>query len=148
MLRRYALVLALGLALLLAACSTQPSSSGSEEPDRIVAVSMSDDMRYSPAEFEFLAGQTIRFTVTNVGQARHEFFVGDAIAHEEHAAEMREMAEDPMGHDEPGLVTLDGGQSGMLDYTFEQAGQLFIGCHEPGHYEAGMVADITVHPGP
>jgi uncharacterized cupredoxin-like copper-binding protein len=147
MLRRSALILALGLALLLAACSTQPTSSGSEEPDRSVAVSMSDDMRYSPAEFEFTAGQTIRFTVTNVGQARHEFFVGDAAAHEDHAAEMREMTGDSMAHEEPGLLTLDAGESGTLDYTFAKAGQLFVGCHEPGHYEAGMVADITVHPG-
>jgi uncharacterized cupredoxin-like copper-binding protein len=144
---RLALVLAAGLALLLAACSGQPATSGSADPDRSVDVSMSDDMRYSPDTFEVLAGQTIRFTVTNVGQVRHEFFVGDAAAHEEHAAEMREMTDDSMGHEEPGLLTLDAGESGTLDYTFEQAGQLFIGCHEPGHYEAGMVADITVHPG-
>jgi uncharacterized cupredoxin-like copper-binding protein len=145
--RRLALVLVAGLVLLLAACSAQLATSGSADPDRSVDVSMSDDMRYSPDSFEFFAGQTIRFTVSNVGQLRHEFFVGDVAAHEEHAAEMREMPEDSMGHDEPGLLTLDAGESGTLDYTFAQAGRLLVGCHEPGHYEAGMVADITVHPG-
>lgn len=109
---------------------------------------MSDEMRYRPDAFEFFAGETVRFEVTNVGQARHEFFVGDATAHEDHAAEMREMANDAMGHDEPGLLTLEAGETGTLDYAFADAGQLLIGCHEPGHYEAGMVADITVHPGP
>lgn len=144
--RRLALVLA-GLAVLLAACSTQATSTGFAEADRSVAVSMSDDMRYNPEAFEFLAGQTIRFIVTNAGRARHEFFVGDVAAHEEHAAEMREMTGGSMGHDEPGLLILEGGQSGTLDYTFSEAGRLFVGCHEPGHYEAGMVADIVVHPG-
>lgn len=145
--RRLSLALAVALALLLAACSGQPASLGSADPDRSVDVSMSDDMRYRPGSFEFLAGQTIRFAVRNLGQVRHEFFIGDAAAHEDHAAEMREMTDDSMDHEEPGLLTLDAGQSGTLDYTFEQAGQLFVGCHEPGHYEAGMVADITVHPG-
>ena len=109
---------------------------------------MSDDMRYRPDAFDFFADETVRFEVTNAGQARHEFFVGDAAAHEDHAAEMREMADDPMRHDDPGLLTLDPGESGTLDYTFPNAGPLLIGCHEPGHYEAGMVASITVHPRP
>jgi hypothetical protein len=31
-----------------------------------------------------------------------------------------------------------------FEYTFAGAGQLLAGCHEPGHYDGGMVADITV----
>jgi uncharacterized cupredoxin-like copper-binding protein len=138
------LAVVIALALVLAACSGSPAASGA--PDRTVAVTMSDDMRYDPDTFEFLAGETIRFEVTNAGLARHEFFVGDVPAHEEHAAEMRDMAGNPMSHEEPGLMVLEGGASGTLEYTFAEAGELLIGCHEPGHYEAGMVADVTVHP--
>jgi uncharacterized cupredoxin-like copper-binding protein len=141
---RHAVVLA--LALVLAACSGSPAATGAS--DRTVAVTMSDDMRYNPDTFEFLAGETVRFEVTNAGLARHEFFVGDLSTHEEHAAEMRDMVGSPMDHEEPGLMILEGGASGTLDYTFAEAGEFLIGCHEPGHYEAGMVADITVHPAP
>lgn len=31
-----------------------------------------------------------------------------------------------------------------LEYTFERAGEILAGCHEPGHYEAGMVTSMTV----
>src|SRR5688572_15703728 len=116
---RRPVVLAASLALLLAACSPQASGG----PDRSVAVRMSDAMRYSPDAFDFFTGETVRFEVTNEGLSRHEFFVGDLAAHEEHAAEMREMADDPMGHDEPGLLTLEAGESGTLDYTFSDVGQ-------------------------
>lgn len=144
--RILALAVLLGMALVLAACSGGPAPSGTV--DRTVAVTMSDDMRYSPDSFEFFVGETVRFEVTNAGVARHEFLVGDVAAHEDHAAEMRAMAGSPMAHEEPGLLVLEGGVSGSLDFTFMASGQMFIGCHEPGHYEAGMVADITVHPAP
>lgn len=133
----------LAVTVVLAACSAAGVG-----PDRSVAVTMSDDMRYRPAVFEFLAGQTVRFEVTNAGRTRHEFFIGDIGAHEDHAAEMRDMADNPMAHEEPTLLILDAGQSGTLDYTFARAGALLIGCHEPGHYQAGMVANVSVHPVP
>lgn len=36
------------------------------------------------------------------------------------------------------------GATGDLTYTFDEPGTLLLGCHEPGHYEAGMVATIVV----
>lgn len=32
----------------------------------------------------------------------------------------------------------------MFEYTFEETGQLLAGCHEPGHYDGGMVATIVI----
>ena len=32
----------------------------------------------------------------------------------------------------------------MDTYRFDQAGTMFIGCHQPGHYEAGMQATVAV----
>jgi uncharacterized cupredoxin-like copper-binding protein len=138
--RSLLLVIAL-LALVLAACSGGPGDSSGEV--RSVAVSMTDDMGYDPTEFDFFAGETVLFEVTNEGAVRHEFFVGDVAAHEEHAAEMGESG---MGHGEANGVSVEPGQTEMLEITFADAGALLAGCHETGHYEAGMVANITIHP--
>ena len=141
--RSLLLVLAL-LALVLAACAGGPGDSSGEV--RSVAVSMTDDMGYDPTKFDYFAGETVRFEVTNEGAVRHEFFVGDVAAHEEHAAEMAEIGESGMGHGEANGVSVEPGQTETLEMTFADAGALLAGCHEPGHYEAGMVADITIHP--
>lgn len=47
-------------------------------------------------------------------------------------------------HDEEDGIAVEPGATGTLEYTFEQAGEILAGCHEPGHYEAGMVASMTV----
>jgi uncharacterized cupredoxin-like copper-binding protein len=36
------------------------------------------------------------------------------------------------------------GETGRVTMTFDFAQRLLIGCHEPGHYEAGMVGSIDV----
>jgi uncharacterized cupredoxin-like copper-binding protein len=36
------------------------------------------------------------------------------------------------------------GEEGEITYTFGSAGELMIGCHEPGHYEAGMNVAVNV----
>ena len=141
---RLALFAVASLGLLLAAC-TRGGDASSAGDVRIVAVRMSDEMRYDPAEFDFFAGDTVRFEVTNDGSLRHEFFVGDVAAQEEHAAEMREM-NGGMAHDDPNGVTVEPGQTETLEITFGEVGQLQVGCHEPGHFQAGMAAAITVHP--
>ena len=129
------------LAVALAACT-----GGADGADRTVSVRMFDDMRYDPDRLDINAGDTVRFEVTNSGETRHEFFIGTTDAHREHAEEMREREHADEAHANPAAVTVEPGQTGSLEYTFDEAGELFVGCHEPGHYEAGMVAPITVHP--
>lgn len=46
--------------------------------------------------------------------------------------------------DEGDGITLEPGESGELTHTFDEAGTIEIGCHQPGHYDAGMRANITV----
>lgn len=129
-----------GLAVIIAACSV-----GANGSDRTIAVRMFDDMRYEPARFDVNAGQTVRFEVANAGEVRHEFFIGTTDQHQEHADEMRERGHADDAHANPAAVTVEPGATGILEYTFADAGEMFVGCHEPGHYEAGMVAPITVH---
>jgi uncharacterized cupredoxin-like copper-binding protein len=141
--RRLMVAVIAGLALTLAACSAGADGSA----DRTIRVRMFDDMRYEPDRIEVAAGETVRFEVRNMGQIRHEFFVGTLGEHRDHAEEMRHGGHTDEAHDNPAAVRVEPGETGVLEYTFSEPGELLAGCHEPGHYEAGMVAPISVHPG-
>jgi uncharacterized cupredoxin-like copper-binding protein len=98
-------------------------------------------LRFEPPSFTVSIGETVGFVVHNAGQAVHEFYIGDEAAQMEHAEEMRMGA---MMHDDPDGVTVQPGETETLEYTFTEAGQLLVGCHEPGHYAGGMVGTIDV----
>jgi uncharacterized cupredoxin-like copper-binding protein len=49
-----------------------------------------------------------------------------------------------MTHDEPEGIAVAPGETKELTFTFDAAGPFLAGCHVPGHYGAGMKADITV----
>lgn len=128
-----------------ASASGTPSTSGPQSPGgsvRVVTVTMTDQLRFEPDVFTFSAGETVRFEVANAGAIQHEFFVGDAAAQAAHEEEMVEMG--GMTHDEPNGVSVDPGQTQVLDHAFVTPGEILIGCHEPGHYAGGMVATVTV----
>ena len=60
--------------------------------------------------------------------------------------EMNATGSNANGHDmaNDGGISVKPGKTGKLTMTFQQAGMLEIGCHEPGHYEAGMKATVNV----
>lgn len=140
------LLLLAGLALVLAACSggddPGATSPPSGEAARTVTATLSDDMAIQLSDSDFRVGETVRFEVTNAGAIPHEFYLGDAEAQEHHAEEMAEMG--GMGHDEPDGIAVEPGATETLEHTFTASGEILAGCHEPGHYEAGMVASMTV----
>ena len=130
-------------ALVLAACA--PSGGGgspSIQAPQTVRVEMTDELRFEPAEFTFQAGETVQFEVINAGEIVHEFLIGDEAAQDEFEMEMSEG--DGMAHDTDAGVSVEPGESATFEYTFAEAGELLAGCHEPGHYDGGMVATITV----
>ncbi|MDQ3945066.1 MAG: hypothetical protein M3357_07960, partial [Actinomycetota bacterium] len=109
-------------------------------PSRTVDVDMVDNA-FRPATLTAAPGERIRFVFRNNGKAVHDAFIGDAAAQAEHEKEMREADGDAHGggHDVDGdALTVDPGKSGELTYTFEGTGTVEIGCHQPGHYAAGM----------
>ena len=129
-------------ALVLAACA--PSGGGGSPTDpgpRTVQVQMTDELRFEPAEFTVQAGETVRFEVTNAGAIVHEFLIGDEAAQDEFEMEM---SGDGMAEDGDAGVSVEPGESETFEYTFAEAGELLAGCHEPGHYDGGMKATITV----
>ncbi len=128
-------------AVVLAACA--PAASGPTTV-REVRVTMTDELRFEPDAVTVSAGETVRFVVHNAGASDHEFLIGDEAAQAKFAAEMAD------GHDDAHVgetgIALGPGETGEFTYAFDEPGELLIGCHEPGHYDGGMVAGITVRP--
>jgi uncharacterized cupredoxin-like copper-binding protein len=138
---------------------------------RTVPVVMTDNA-FSPARVEVAAGETVTFAFRNEGSVTHDAVVGDAEAQAEHEDEMRAAeagagdhttdgtdAMEGMGHgdeaggDEAGgaageeaAITVEPGATGELTHTFAGGEGLLVGCHEPGHYDAGMRIDVAVSP--
>jgi uncharacterized cupredoxin-like copper-binding protein len=92
---------------------------------------------------------TVTLAFTNEGDVTHQAVVGDERFQEEHEAEMEAMAGDGtdeamtdttaamdedmegMDHNADNALSLEPGESGEITYTFEEAGNVLIACHEP-----------------
>ena len=146
--RALPLATVLVLALAAAACggdddSGTVSSSGDE---RTIEIEMRD-IEFEPTSVDVERGETVRFVFTNEGDVAHDAFVGDDDAQAEHE---ETMSEDDGGMDHGGggddgnAITVEPGDTGELTYTFDTAGSLLIGCHQPGHYDAGMILEVNV----
>jgi uncharacterized cupredoxin-like copper-binding protein len=151
-----------------AGLSAGPTATTPDGP-RTVPVVMTDNA-FSPARVEVAAGETVTFAFRNEGTVTHDAVVGDAEAQAEHEDEMRAAeagggdhatddtggtdAMEGMDHgDEAGgdagdeaAITVEPGATGELTHTFAGGDGLLIGCHEPGHYDAGMRIDVAVSP--
>ncbi|MEE9177610.1 MAG: plastocyanin/azurin family copper-binding protein [Acidimicrobiia bacterium] len=121
------------------------SPADASDADRVIEVDANDDFSFGPAEIVVSAGETITFVVTNTGNLPHDFTLGDQHAQDEHAAEMAEMmAGGDMAHDDPNAVVVEPGETKELTWHFSETGTFIIGCHQPGHYAAGMVGSVDV----
>jgi uncharacterized cupredoxin-like copper-binding protein len=114
--------------------------------DRTIALDANDMMRITPGAIEVQTGETVAFTVTNSGAIKHEFLIGDAAEQAEHEEEMASGKEEEMGMDgDSNVLDLEPGETKTLVYTFDdKPGTTLYGCHEPGHYAAGMFGTITI----
>lgn len=100
------------------------------------------DIKYDKPEIQVKSGETIKFVVTNTGQLRHEFSIGDMDQQREHAEMMKQMPD--MVHEDANTLSLEPGQTKSLVWQFTKAGSLEVACHIPGHYEAGMKSKVKV----
>lgn len=162
----------LGLLVALAACGEDEEPAGTADDPRVVEIDMVD-IDYEPDAVDVQEGETVRFVFTNEGAIKHDAFVGDEAAQDAHEDEMRGMEDDAeeaaeeedMGEemeDEEGMdddaeaeddmdmggseegITVEPGETGEIVHTFDEPGELLIGCHEEDHYEAGMIVTIDV----
>jgi len=109
---------------------------------RTLELSMSDSMRFSPSNITVKAGETIKFVLNNVGKLKHEFVLGTDKELKEHYQQMLKFPE--MEHDEPNMVTVAPGKTGVVIWNFTQAGKVDFACLLPGHYGAGMKGSVAV----
>ena len=138
-------------ALTVAACGgSDGDTSAADGPTKTVEVEMVD-IAYEPETIKVAKGETVRFVFANSGKIRHEAYVGTEQEQAEHAEEMKEAGEESDGHDGHGgaetddtKVTVEPGETGELETAFGEAGTYEIGCHEPGHYDAGMKITVEV----
>ncbi len=113
---------------------------------RTVTVTLSDDMRFTPANWQATSGETVRIQLVNTGKVRHEFIIGTEAELQAHAEEMKKSSADHKHHHASNAVSVAPGATGELVWTFTDAGVLHLACFEPGHYEAGMRGTISVLP--
>ena len=109
-------------------------------------------------------GETIKFFIKNLGELVHEFNIATKIMHLEHQPEMMTLVENEiilsdkidkqkmiemvkknpsMSHTHSNSVLLSPGESGNLIWKFTNSVKLEAACNVPGHYEAGMIAEIN-----
>jgi len=120
-------------------------STGAESITRTVTVTLSDDMRFTPANWQATSGETVRIQLVNAGKVRHEFIIGTEAELQAHAEDMKK-SNSSHNHHASNALSLAAGAKGELVWTFTDAGVLHIACFEPGHYEAGMRGTISVLP--
>lgn len=114
------------------------------EADRVIEVNVDNDLAFEPAHFEVAVGEVVTFRIINSGDVEHEFVLGDEEAQNE-MAEMMDSGEDHAHSGDMGnAVTIHAGDTGELTWRFTSPGTVLIGCHVPGHYEAGMTGTVTV----
>ncbi len=137
----------------LASCAADPSDvpGAAQTVDdglRVVEIEMID-MAFRPDSIDVTSGETIRLRFHNGGQAIHDAVVGDLAFQEGHDAEMAAgatHAADGAGDGETGQTALlvAPGDTADMVYTAGAAAALIIGCHQPGHWNAGMRAALNI----
>jgi uncharacterized cupredoxin-like copper-binding protein len=103
----------------------------------VVEVSLLDSLQIKPSKISVPAGKPIRFVIHNEGALEHDFFIGSD----------REQRQRESGQGEPGpdrYVAVPPGETATLLYVFPSPGKTIAGCVIPGHYSAGMKANITI----
>jgi uncharacterized cupredoxin-like copper-binding protein len=105
---------------------------GTKANPRTIKLAVDDTLTFIPNVITVAQGETATFAVTNTGKAAHEFMIGplaDAMADKEGT---------------PEIADILAGKTKSLTFTFDGPGPFAFACHEPGHFEAGMLGYIIV----
>jgi uncharacterized cupredoxin-like copper-binding protein len=131
---------------LLGACSPAAPKLGTSASPRTVELTMTEQLTFEPARIQVRRGETIRFVVRNDSSVAHEAYVGTEEEQRVHATQHglvpidKQWTTSHMGY---GINVAPSG-TGELVVAFDNAYAYVIGCHYPGHYEAGMRAVVEV----
>lgn len=128
--------------------------------DQVIEVDMGE-MYFTPDNYSFERGETVKFVLKNTGRAVHEFAIGTEETQKAHEQEMKAMRKAGMittsvlRHDrmlEAGMMHVDANsrllapdEASELVWTFSgEQEELIIACNVPGHRAAGMEATVTI----
>jgi uncharacterized cupredoxin-like copper-binding protein len=105
---------------------------GTVASPRTVKITTDDKLTFAPNVITVADGETVTFAISNTGTATHEFMLGPAA--------------DAMADAEgtPEVADILAGETKTLTFTFDGPGPYAFACHEPGHFEAGMLGYIVV----
>ncbi len=125
---------------------TEAGSAAGESGTRTIEIDMRD-IAFDPAQVDVSLGETVRFVFANSGAVPHDAFIGDAAAQTDHEMQMQgadgaDHMSESSGSGDDG-VTVEPGGRGEIVHTFAAGEELIIGCHQPGHYDAGMRISIN-----
>ena len=138
-------ILLLAAVLLLSACSAGEPTVGTKSSPRRIDLTMTDQMTFEPATIQVRRGETLRFVVRNVSKESHEAYVGTAEEQRIHATDHSGFGNDQADTPHMGYgVHVPPFGNGEFIVTIDEDVEYIIGCHYPGHYEAGMRAVIQV----
>ena len=138
--------LLLAAVLLLSACSAGEPTVGTDSSPRRIDLTMTDQMTFEPATIQVRRGETVRFVVRNASNEDHEAYIGTEEEQRLHATVHSALSSEEqtktthMGY----AVHVPAFGNGEMLARFDEDVEYVIGCHYPGHYEAGMRAAIEV----
>lgn len=136
--------------LALAGCSTsQPAASlGSATDPRVISIELLD-FRFEPAIIDVRLGESIRIIAVNRTDLPHELFIGSSAEQDRHHALHAGAAPAEQAQLDDGVtgIYVPARGTGQFTYRFDQEGEVVIGCHLVGHFEAGMRGVVRVRGG-
>jgi len=103
------------------------------------------ELKFTPSDIQIHAGMT-KFIMINNGIGEHELVVYEASKKE--IVDKAELAEDEETIVKNIIFEVEhtpGGQTAESDVIDLKEGSYIVGCHIPGHYEAGMKGTLTVN---
>ena len=118
------------------------SAAHDDEVDLVVVVTMSE-WGFELDTETVAVGSTVRFDFVNAGSIDHEAMFGTRNQQEEFAAGDHG-TDHGTDHGDRHAIRLEPGATGSLVVDFDEPGEMMIGCHIPGHFDAGMLASFTV----
>lgn len=119
-----------------------PMGEPAKKTSRIIAISMTDNMRYTPSVIQIKRGESVTLAFKNDGKLKHEAVIGQLTELKEHAELMKKHPD--MEHDDPKSISAQPGETAQIKWTFSNPGTFYIACLKPGHFDAGMRATLQV----
>jgi uncharacterized cupredoxin-like copper-binding protein len=115
--------------------STDGAPGKPENAKRTVSIEATDNA-FNVKQIPVMAGETVRFVISNSGFNTHEFAIASRLENEEHRAMMRQMPH--MVHNDPNVVTIEPGETKELVWRFGKDRNVEFPCNIRDHAEEGM----------